>query len=282
MAVKIIADSVSDLPKSICEKLNIQVVPLLVNFEDASYKDGVDITPKEFFEKLASVDVLPKTSQVNPGEFIDVFKPHLEQGDDIICITMSSKLSGTYQAAVTARDFLEAEERIHILDSKGLSLGYGIIAIEAAQMVKNGLEKEAILKKMHERIKGITNIFIFDTLTYLYKGGRLSAGSSVVGSVFNVKPILTMDEEGYMKIWDKVRGRKKVITWIIRQMKESGIDFSNREVAIYHAGDPEWMETLIKSIGEHIHVGKWLRGEIGSVVGTHGGPSTMAISYFNK
>jgi len=278
MSLKIIADSVSDIPESIRENLNIEIVPLEVNFEHASYKDGVELKSAEFFKMLRTAEKLPTTSQVNPGEFIEAFKKHLEAGDDIICITLSSKLSGTYNAAMTAKEFLEAGDRITVIDSKSVTLGYGIMVIEAAELLLGGSSKKSIVDKVVSRINNVTNIFVFDTLTNLYKGGRLSKGEAMLGGLLNIKPIITVDD-GELKPMDKVRGRKKTIQWTVNKMKESGVDFTKVRVALYHADDYDYMMEFKKVMDEELSVGEWILGEVGAVVGTHSGPGCVAISY---
>lgn len=278
MGYKIIADSVSDIPKELREALNIEIVPLEVNFPGKSYKDSLELDSKAFFEMLKTSDTLPTTSQVNPGEFIEVFKKHLLNEDEIILVTLSSKLSGTYSAAVTARSFLDAGEKITIIDSESVSLGYGLMVVEAAQMKEQGASKQAVIDHIKSRIGKIENIFVFDTLTYLHKGGRLSAGEAMIGGLLNIKPIITV-ENGELKPLDKVRGRKKTIQWVIDRMKASGIDFNNATVAIYHGDDCEYMEAFRNRIDDELGVKNWIIGEVGAVVGTHSGPGCVAISY---
>jgi len=279
MSIKIIADSVSDIPKDLRSELGIEIVPLEVNFSGHSYKDSVELDSGEFFEKLRKADKLPTTSQVNPGTFIEVFKKHLEHNNEVILVTLSSKLSGTYSAAVTAKGFLEEDgDRITIIDSESVSLGYGIMVIEAAEMINDGASKEDVIKKIKSRIGGIENIFVFDTLTYLHKGGRLSAGEAMIGGLLNIKPILSI-ERGELKAMDKVRGRKKTIQWVINKMKASGVDFTDKKVAIYHADDYEYMMEFKNKIELELKVNNWIIGEVGAVVGTHSGPGCVAISY---
>jgi len=281
MGVVIIADSVSDIPNGLSNSLGIEIVPLVVNFSHGSYKDGIELDSKGFFKMLSETSKLPTTSQVNPGDFIEAFKEHLEAGNDIICVTLSSKLSGTYSAAVTAKEFLEAEDRIIVIDSKSVSLGYGLMVIEAAQMLQKNASKKELVEKINSRIDHIENIFIFDTLTYLHKGGRLSAGEAVIGGLLNIKPIITI-EDGELKSIDKVRGRKKTIQWVVNKMKASGIDFSRTSVALYHADDYDYMMEFKSKIDEELNVKEWILGEVGAVVGTHSGPGCVAISYVSQ
>ncbi|WP_430885691.1 DegV family protein [Fusibacter sp. JL216-2] len=278
MGYKIIADSVSDIPKDIREALDIEIVPLEVNFPGKSYKDSLELDSKAFFKMLKESEALPTTSQVNPGEFIEVFKKHLAEEDELILVTLSSKLSGTYSAAVTARSFLDANDKITIIDSESVSLGYGLMVVEAARMKSQGVSKEDVIEHIKSRIGKVENIFVFDTLTYLHKGGRLSAGEAMIGGLLNIKPIITV-EEGELKPLDKVRGRKRTIDWVIERMKASETDFNNATVAIYHGDDCDYMEAFRSRIENELGVKNWIIGEVGAVVGTHSGPGCVAISY---
>ncbi len=278
MSIKILADSVSDIPNKIRHELGIEIVPLEVNFENRSYKDGNELESKDFFTMLRAADKLPTTSQVNPGDFIRVFKKHIENGDDVILVTLSSKLSGTYSAAVTAKEYLDAGDKVTIIDSQSVSLGYGLMVIEAANLQNRGATKAEIVKMIASRIGSIENIFVFDTLTYLHKGGRLSAGEAMIGGLLNIKPIITI-VEGELKPLDKVRGRKKTIQWVINKMKSSEIDFSDKTVAMYHADDHEYMMEFKSRLELELGVKNWIIGEVGAVVGTHSGPGCVAISY---
>lgn len=281
MGFKILADSVSDIPKEIREELGIEIVPLEVNFADRSYKDSFELESKDFFRMLKASDKLPTTSQVNPGEFIEVFKKHIESGDEVVLVTLSSKLSGTYSAAVTAREFLNAEDRVTVIDSESVSLGYGLMVVEGARLKNEGASKDEVIAFLKSRIGGIENIFVFDTLTYLHKGGRLSAGEAMIGGLLNIKPIITV-ENGELKSLDKVRGRKKTIQWVVNRLKNSGIDFSEKTVAIYHADDYDYMMEFKNRIELELGVKNWIIGEVGAVVGTHSGPGCVAISYVSE
>ncbi len=281
MSLKILADSVSDIPKELREKLDIEIVPLEVNFKERSYKDQIELESKTFYEMLSASEDVPTTSQVNPGEFMKVFEKHLKSGDQVLLFTLSSKLSGTYSAAVTAKDLLEAGDEITIIDSRSVSLGYGLMVIEAAEMNRQGMDKSRILDQIKNRIDAVENIFIFDTLKYLHKGGRLSKGEAVIGGLLNIKPVLTVSE-GVLKPVDKVRGRKKTIQWVVDKMKDSGIDFTKQRVAIYHGDDYAYMLEFKKAIEEALGVQEWVIGEVGAVVGTHGGPGCIGVSYVSK
>lgn len=277
MRIKLIVDSVSDIPKKLCDELNIRVVPLSVNFYDGTYKDGVDLTTDEFFEKLSKSDKLPTTSQVNPGEFIKVFDEELKNYDHLIVMTLSSKMSGTYSAAVTAKEYLDAES-ITIVDSMGVSFGYGIIAVEIANMIQNGDSLKNIIDRLEYSINNSVNLFVVDTLDYLLKGGRLSAAEAFIGTLLKVKPILTM-KDGTLTSLDKVRGRKKIEKWLFDYLDTNNLDLNEKSVGIFHAVDEDFMNELINLMRLKYPSIKIIESEVGAVVGTHSGPGAIGVSF---
>lgn len=278
MRIKIITDSVSDIPKDIAEKLNITVVPLSVHFGSTSYRDGVDLTTDEFFEKLSKSERLPTTSQVNPGEFKKVFEDHLEEYDHLICITMSQAMSGTYKAANIAKEFI-GTEKIDIYDSKAISFGFGLIVIEAARSAKTENSLDQIKKSIKYNIENLENLFIVDTLEYLKKGGRLSTAEAFVGNVLKIKPVITINNEGKLESIDKIRGRKRVINYFVDYINKNGYDLSGKTVGLFHAVDNDYLEKLIAVIKEQFDVKEIIESEVGTVVGTHSGPGCLAMVF---
>lgn len=273
-------DSVSDIPIDLCEELNIQVMPLTVHFGDKSYRDGMDLSHKEFFELMGSSEKLPTTSQVSPLAFVEAFREIAKEGASIIAILMSSELSGTYNSARTAKEMLENDD-IEIIDSQGVTLGYGLLVIEAARMAKAGYHKEEILDRIEYMKEKIEYKFVVDTLDNLYKGGRLSAASAMMGKILNVKPILRMDE-GKLVLEDKVRGRKRAIKWIIDWIKNKKIDLSNQTIGVNHSNDEAYALELIEEIRKEFSVKEIILSQTGSVVGTHAGPGAVAIYFLRE
>ncbi|MGB3367305.1 MAG: DegV family protein [Acidaminobacteraceae bacterium] len=277
MKIKLIVDSVSDIPKELIAENNIRVVPLSVNFEDGIYKDGIDLSVEQFFEKLAKSDKMPTTSQVNPGEFISVFKEELIEYDILIVLTLSSKLSGTYSAAVTAKEYME-NKNIIVIDSLGVSFGYGMIALEVANMIKENFSIEEIKKRIDYMILNTENIFLFDTLEFLQKGGRLSAAEAFFGTLLKVKPIVSI-QDGSLLPLDKVRGRKKIGKWLVDYLKDNNFDLNGKTIGIYDALDEEFMNELIEIIKKEYPNVKFILSKVGSVVGTHSGPKAIGMSF---
>lgn len=277
MGIKIITDSVADIPEKLIKELDIKALPLLVNFEDNSYKDGIDIKSKDFFEKLCKSKKLPSTSQVTPGEFIKEFEKVLKENREAIVITMSSNLSGTYNSAVAAKEFLETD-KIDIFDSKMVTLPQALTVIKAARLAKKGHGKDEIMEQLFYIRDNMKVKFIIGDLEYLKRGGRLSSSEAVMGKLLNIKPILTM-RDGNLEYEDKVRGNKKAFRWIVNWIKDEDVDLSNRTVTLYHSNDSKFLEEFKDAILKNFKIGEIIEGEVGAVVGTHAGPGCVAIAF---
>ncbi len=282
MAIRLIADSSSDLPKQFIEDNNIQIVPLTIIFGDEELRDGVDLTPSEFYEKLVNSGITPSTSQVQPDRFINAFKPILEEGDEVLCITIGSSASGTCQSAFIAKDEIESD-KITVVDSNCLSMGTGYSVIVAANMIANG----ATIKEIIDEITPLTDnkiehLFCVDTMTYLRKGGRVKASKAVVAELLNIKPILNVEDAITQPI-GKVRGRKKIIPYYINHI-ENTIDFeANKFLSVAHSEDPEFAAEFISAFKEKFNWNKPIYiSEIGATIGTHTGPGVLAVFYIKK
>ncbi|MCD6434800.1 MAG: DegV family protein [Clostridiales bacterium] len=281
MAIKIITDSTADIPRSLVDELNIEVLPLTVNFPNKSYKDnGLELTDEEFFKKLKESSDLPTTSQVSPGEFVTVFEKHLEKYDEIICVDISSDMSGTFNAAIQAKNIIDSD-RIHVIDSRMVSFAFGFVVVEAAKMAKENRSVDEIVEFAKNAHTKINNMFIFDTLDYLLKGGRLSKKEALLGSLLNIKPIITL-VDGELKSLHKARGRKKAISYLINQLKEDCSKHSIDKIALYRGVDSDMFEEIKKIINSEFEFQEILESKLGIVVGTHAGPGAIAISYFRE
>jgi DegV family protein with EDD domain len=277
MAIKIVTDSTSDMPSSLAQKYDIRIAPLRVNFGEESYLDGVELKTEDFYKKLAQSKELPTTSQVNPGEFEDIFNEILKNGDEVIGIFISKDLSGTYASAKIAKDMI-GSDKIHLIDSRGVTAIISLLAIEASKMAEQNFNAEEITAKITEMSKNIKSIFLIDTLTYLVKGGRLSKAQGMAGSLLNIKPIIQV-KDGILETIFKARGRAKGIKWMIDNLKECNYDLSKKTVFVVNSNDPELGQKFKDSLLENFEVGEILEAQIGSVVGTHAGPSCGGIVF---
>jgi DegV family protein with EDD domain len=275
--IKIITDSTSDIPEALIKQYGINVVPLTVNFIEKSYKDGVELTGDEFFEKLAASEEMPTTSQVSIGEFVEVFEKELETSKDILCVNISSDLSGTYNAAMQAKEHM-GNEHVHVVDSRLVSFALGVVVVEAARKLEQGVALEEVIDYLEHVHEDMQNIFIFDTLEYLLKGGRLSKNEALLGNLLNIKPILTI-EDGALKSRDKIRGRKKAIKYAIKQVMADYEKQPFKKIAIFQSADSQMMKEIRTRLEEEFDFDEILESKIGSVVGTHSGPGCAALSY---
>lgn len=282
--VRIVTDSTADIPLELREKLGIEMVSLKVSFGNDTFIDGVSLTPEEFYDKLVASTTLPITSQPSPLEFQQKYES-LASDDpnekvEIISIHLSSVLSGTYQSAVIAKSNIEDDgnDRISItvIDSKSASYGTGGQVIAAAEAIAAGKSKEEILEIIENKRKQCDIYFLVDTLEYLHKGGRLGRASAMLGSLLNIKPILTIDNEGYVAPIDKVRGQKKAMARIVELMKESNCGKAVH-LKLAHVRNPEGAETLKQMIAAEFNIVSCMDWTIGAVIGTYTGPGTVAV-----
>lgn len=275
--IKIMTDSLSDIPKEFVAKYDISVLPLTIRFGDEEYKDGIDLNSEEFFDKLKKCEQLPTTSQVPPSEFMREMKKAVDNGFEVIVINGSSGVSGTHQSAMMAKNELDTED-ITVIDTLALSYTCGLIVVEAAKMAKEGRGKEEILKKIEDMKRKVGHIFSVETLEYLKKGGRLSATKAAIGTVLNVKPMLTI-KDGKVEPLDKVRGNKKIIPKMIELAKEMGLKQGSQYVCIAHGANLEGLEKLKEEMVKVFAPKELVVTEIGCTIGTYTGPGLLAILF---
>ncbi|MEI6857440.1 DegV family EDD domain-containing protein [Psychrilyobacter sp.] len=273
--IAIITDSTSDLTQALIGDLSVNIIPLKIKFDgDRYYKDGVDISKTEFWNKIITEGVVPKTSQPSPAEFKNLYQRLLKRGyKKIITILISSKLSGTQQAAKVARGMLLEEKDIVIVDSKNAWLGSGHLVLEAARMAKEGESFETIIENIEEmRDKGKI-YFVVDELKYLERGGRIGKASSIIGGVFNIKPILKV-EDGEVHNETKAIGDKGAMRYMKKLLKKES---KNGSIVLYTGWggtkhQSENADELRKFVEKYDNVDYQSRCEIGSTIGSHTGP----------
>jgi DegV family protein with EDD domain len=277
MGIRIVTDSICDVPKEYVERYCIKVMPLTVHFGDQSYKDGIDLSLEQFLSKLEEAEELPTTSQVPPAEFIDAYREEIALGNKIISIHGSSQLSGTYNSAMLAKEQIGGAD-IHVVDTMGITMGAGMLVIKAARLAEEGMEPEAIVAEIEAARERLKHMIIVDTLKYLHKGGRLSLSAAVVGSILNIKPILTV-KDGKLELFERARGIKKAIGAVMDTIRENGWTLDGKVIGINHIADLEHMRMLEEELKREYAIKEIVRGEVGSVVATHGGPGAVAL-YF--
>lgn len=275
--VKIVVDSTCDIPKAERDALGLIMVPLTINFEDGSFKDGVDITNSEFYERLSKASRLPTTSQVNPGEFEDVFREIItDTEDDIVCICMSANLSGTYNSALSAADIVAAD-RIHCVDSSSASFGSYLVIKEAVRMRDRGMPAQEIAVKSRDIAGRLRIIAMVDTLKYLRMGGRLSGVAAIIGELLGIHPIIRISQ-GIIEVVGKARGQKASLQALLDHFVDESVDFSHG-VAFGHSNAPEKLGRFKALMADHIRTEDILIGNLGSVIGAHIGPGGVGLAY---
>lgn len=275
--IKIITDSTADLSKGVYEKYDIEVLPLLINFGEESYLDGVEINPDKVFEKIEESNVLPTTAQVTPNRFIEAYKKYLEEGYKIISIHMSSVMSGTYQSACIARDTLESKD-IFVVDSQNVTAALGILVLKAAKLREKGFNIVEIEKELNDvKAKVMLSVY-FDSLEYLVRGGRISKTTGVVGGVLGIKLILEI-KDGIMSVKDKIRGNKKAIKKIISDLENATLD-DDVPVILIDVNNIEVKEAL----KEYMDSNKvnYIECPVGSTVSIHSGPGCCGLVLLTK
>jgi EDD domain protein, DegV family len=276
--VRIVTDSTSDIPADIRERLGIHMVPLKVLFGEETFLDAVTIGTDEFYRRLKQSEALPTTSQPSPAEFTELYERLLAEDPSapIISIHLPAVLSGTFQSASIARSMMDDGADIALIDSKSASYGIGIQVVKAAEMAAAGAGKQNILDEISRIQQDMQLYFLVDSLEYLQKGGRIGRASALIGSLLNIKPILSLDQDGGVYAVDKVRGGKKAAARIAEMLKATfGDDPVVMTIAWTDAKEASTeLEERIKS---ELNVKQIGYATVGSVIGTHVGPGTSAV-----
>ncbi len=279
MSIKIVVDSTADLMPEIKER--VTVVPLTILFGEKEYSDGVDIDHKKFYEMLIESDTLPTTSQATPDGFIKVFEKAKQDGDELIVITLSSNLSGTYQSAtIAAEDYTN----VHVVDSCSVSIGTGILTELALSLVEKGLSAEETIEIIEKEKENVRVIAMLDTLEYLKKGGRISSAVAFAGGILSLKPVLSL-RNGTIETLGKARGSKQGNNLLVKEIEAAGgVDFTRPLLMGYTGLNDSLLQKYIQdsSFIWEGNVKTLNTTAIGSVVGTHAGPGAIAAAFFKK
>ena len=275
--IKIITDSTADLPKEIYEKYDIEVLPLLINFGEESYLDGVEINTNKVFERIENEGILPTTAQVIPNRFIEAYKKYLSEGYKIISIHISSAMSGTYQSACIAKEILETQDII-VIDSQNVTAALGILVLKAAKLREQGYD----ITKMEEELNNVKDKIrlsvYFDSLEYLVRGGRISKAAGMFGDMLKIKLILEI-KDGLMAVKYKIRGNKKSIKKIISDLENADLD-SELPVILIGINSIEIKEAL-RDYMKNNKV-NFIECSVGSTVCIHSGPGCCGLVFLNK
>ncbi|NMF03835.1 DegV family protein [Clostridium beijerinckii] len=275
--IKIITDSTADLPKEIYEKYDIEVLPLLINFGEESYLDGVEINTNEVFERIRNENILPTTAQVTPNRFVEIYKKYLAEGYKIISIHMSSVMSGTYQSACIAKEMLESQDII-VVDSQNVTAALGILVLKAVKLIEKGYNISEVEENLNSIRNKVKLSVYFDSLEYLVRGGRISKTAGMVGGMLGIKLILEI-KDGIMSVKDKIRGNKKAIKKIISDLENATLD-DEVPVILIDVNNIEVKEALRTYMNDN-NV-NFIECQVGSTVCIHSGPGCCGLVFLNK
>lgn len=280
MKIRIITDSASDITDKTREDLT--VIPMTITFGEEQYQDGVTLSHKEFYEKLIESDTLPTTSQIPPYAFQEAIEEAVGQGEKVIIITVSGKLSGTWQSAMIAAE--NYSESVSVVDSENVTIGEHVLVEYALRMKDNGMAVEAIVEELERIKKRIRLVALLDTLEYLKKGGRISKTTAFAGEMLSIKPVVVI-ENGEVLVIGKARGSKKANNLIIEKIRESGgIDFDKPYFLGYTGLSDQLIHKYVEdnsSLWED-HVKELPIGTVGGTIGTHAGPGAIAVAWVSK
>ncbi len=283
MSVKIIADSTCDLSKDLLEKYDISVLPLHIVLGDKEYKDGLEINPDEIYEWSNANKEAPKTSAAAISDTIDIYSKNLKSYDEIICFSISGQMSTTVNVMRMAAEELDAEDKIHIIDSENLSTGGGLLVIEAAIMAKEGKSGIEIVESINELKPFVRASFIVDTLTFLHRGGRCSGVAALAGSALKLHPKIVV-ENGGMKPDKKYRGKmNSAILSYVKDLEPQIKNAKTDRVFITHSGcEEEIIESVRQYLSELGYFEEILITRAGGVISSHCGPGTLGVLFIEN
>lgn len=274
-------DSTADLSLELKKEYNIETIPLYVRFGDEAYRDGVDITTERLYELVKEKGFLPQTQAVSPGDFEAYFKPFLDEGYEIVHISIGSKISGTFQSAMIAKDLLETH-RLHLVDSKNLSSGIALLALKASDFRKQGLSAKEIKEKVDALVPKVRSQFAIRTLDYLHKGGRASGLSALIGGILQIKPIIKV-EDGKLGVYKKSMGKmSKALDIMINDLLALGDKVDRDYIFVTHSIAPKSYEYIMKELEGKVNPKHFYEGHAGCVISSHCGEGTIGILYIEN
>lgn len=281
MAVKILTDSTSSIKEEVRERLDIKIISLYVSYNGNSEKE-IEIKNEVFYKKIKKNDI-PKSSQPSAAELYEAMVDVVSKGHDLLCVFVSSDLSGTYNSACMVKEKVLEEypnRKIYILDSRSTCMQLGYAAIVAAIAAKKGCDIEKAKKVAKDNIKRSRILFTPDNLKYLEKGGRIGGASALIGNMLRIKPILTV-KEGKADIFKKIRTKRKALRSIINQMLKDNLNYSIVEIVVGHINCYDEVKNLAKEVKKKLNINPAII-DIGPVIGLHVGPGTVGLIYYTE
>lgn len=278
--IRVVTDSGAHLPPAFFEELGITVVPLVVNMGGRTYYEGEDLDLEAFYDYLRASPTLPTTSQPPVGRFYEVYRRLSEEGATIISLHLSSALSGTYAAAVAAREMLP-EADIHVVDTRLISVPQGILVLEAARMARAGATAKEIVERMEFMRAHTVFYFVLDTLEYLAKGGRVSHIQALMGNVLQLKPILKL-HEGRIEAHERVRTTQRARARLQELIREYARGRKDLRIGVMHTRLPEVAEAVARALREELRPAEIFVAEAGPAVATHAGPGGLGLACYGE
>ena len=278
MTIKIVTDSTADLPPQLAKELGITVVPVYLRFGDEVFRDRVDISEDRFYQRLMHDHIHPSTTQPSPQDFIDVYKELAKGADGIVSIHVSSKLSGTYNSALRGKEAVEKECPIEVIDSEVITMGLGHLAIAANVMAQSGNSLPQVVKEIKQMIPSIHVLGLLDTLKYLALGGRIGKMQALLGSVLNVKPMLTI-KDGVLSPAGRARSRAKGIDILFNYVKNAA---DIQDLAVVYNTTLEEAQALVGRLGAVFPEERIRLARLGPALGVHTGPGILIVTIRGK
>ncbi len=274
--VAIVTDSTSCLTPELISKYNIHVIPLLVNWDDQSLKDGIDITADQFYNRLSTSQSMPATSQPSAGEFVELYEEVAKTAESIVSIHISSDLSGTFQSATAAKDMVEIP--VELVDSRTAATPLGMMVIEAAKALEDGADAAGAAAAAKALVGKANIYFVVDTLEFLHRGGRIGGASRLIGSILSLKPILTV-QDGKVESHASVRTKKKAMKAVLETVNEKLGGQSPRYIGVIHSAAPAEASKLSALMADQFSGAEIIEADLTPVVGTHVGPGCVGLAY---
>ena len=278
--LKIISDTTTGLPKAVAERYGIDLVSQVVMFDAETLRDGIDITNDVFLQRLKTSKRFPTTSQPPVGDFVDAFKPLLDAGHEILCITVSSQLSGTYNSAETAKKEL-GSDRITLVDSKTVAAAEALLVLEAVRMAREGKSASEIASRLDALIPRTTLDFVLDTLEYLVKGGRAKRIQGIIGTMLQLKPVLSIrNGTGQIEALERIRTKSKALARLRDIVDEALQGKTKFQLAVTHTGLHAEAEALGQELRGKYGLSECMVIEMPPAVAAHAGPGALGAAYF--
>ena len=276
MTVHVVADSVSDIPVVVAEMLGITQVPVLVQLGDETFRDRVDLQPSEFYQRVVSSKIAPKTAANAPGLYSETFERLTAGGDTVLCTTVAAKLSGIYNSArIGAQDF---GDKVVVMDSTNVTMGEGLMAIQAARAAQKGASLAEVVELCRQLAPKVHVWAALNTLEFLHRGGRLSATQAFVGSLLQVKPILHIHDSD-VAVVERIRTMRKALDKLVELVKMAG---PAAEMCILHAGSEDLAKEVRSRLSDIFPADKMFYAEAGPGIGTHAGPGAVGVAAILK